>query len=46
MLSPASSIAFLTGSIDLLTKSLVNCSNFDLVKETTRCLGPDAVAVI
>ena len=43
---PASSIAFLTGSIDLLTKSLVSCSNLDLVKETTRCLGPEAVAVI
>ena len=46
ILKPASSIAFFTGSIDLLTKSLVSCSNLDLVKETTRCLGPEAVAVI
>ena len=46
ILSPASSIAFFTGSIDLLTNSPVNCSNFDLVNETTKCFGPEAVAVM
>ena len=35
----------MTGSIDFLTKSAHNCSNFALVSVLTRCLGPDSVAV-
>ena len=46
LLKPASFKAFLTGSIDLFTRSEHNCSNFDLVNDLTKCLGPASVAVI
>ena len=42
----ASFKAFFTGSIDLLTKSELNCSNFALVNVLTRCFGPESVAVM
>ena len=42
---PASFIAFLTGSKDLLTKSSDSFSNLALVRVVTICLGPDEVAV-
>ena len=42
---PASFIAFLTGSKDLLTNSSDSFSNFALVRVVTICLGPDDVAV-
>ena len=34
------------GSIVLFTKSSINCSNLALLKVLTKCLGPEAVAVI
>ena len=45
LVKPASLRAFLTGSIDLFTKSSDNCSNLALVRVVTKCLGPDDVAV-
>ena len=42
---PASLSAFLTGSIDLLTRSSESFSNLALVRVVTRCLGPEDVAV-
>ena len=46
LLRDASFNAFFTGSIDLLTSSELNCSNFALVNVLTRCFGPESVAVI
>ena len=46
LFNPASFNAFLTGSIDLLTRSEHNCSNLDLVNVLTKCFGPESVAVI
>ena len=43
--SPASSSAFLTGVIDLFTKSSASFSKFARVREVTKCFGPDSVAV-
>ena len=43
--NPASLMLFYTGSIDLLTNVSDNCSNLALVKVSTRCFGPEAVAV-
>ena len=43
---PASFIACLQGVIVRLINVATNCSNLDLVNLFTRCLGPDASAVI
>ena len=46
LLRDASFNAFFTGSIDLFTRSELNCSNLALVSVFTRCFGPESVAVI
>ena len=43
---PASPMANLQGSIVFLTRSDTNCSSVDLCRVSTKCLGPEASAVI